>query len=204
MIPQPHPVVKAMRMSSAPTTLLRSCAGRGCAGASAAGPDGRAQVQRHRRSRIPGGRAIGRAVVCAAGRVSGSGTGPIRERTGPLRPSVHGPSPQSPTLSRRQWTDLSTATQIRPFRARMPCCRRVSQGGVSRASDPFLTRCRRLGLRFPHRTGVRMSVGFSRQFSRRLVVGLLVWGAGGLGRDVRPDVSEGDVSWCVGSVTPFR
>ena len=41
-----HTVVKAMGMSSAPTTLLRSRAGRGCAGAAVARPVGRAQVQR--------------------------------------------------------------------------------------------------------------------------------------------------------------
>src|SRR5829696_6330418 len=46
LIPLPHPVVKAMGMSSAPTAPLRSCAGRGCSGASAARPDDRALVQR--------------------------------------------------------------------------------------------------------------------------------------------------------------
>ena len=112
LMPLPHPVVKAMGMSSAPTTPLRSCAGRGAP--VRLWPDRSAEP----RSNVPDapvfpGVAQRGALQAGAGR-GGSGTGPIRERTGPAVLSFVGPNPRHHSVAGGRRTDLSTGTQIGP------------------------------------------------------------------------------------------
>ena len=91
-MPLPHPVLNAMGMSSAPTAPPCSRAvGDGLV------PDRSTVVIPGGPNRVEQGLTVphraGEPQRVRRGRRRARRTGPIRERTGPLRPSVRGPNP---------------------------------------------------------------------------------------------------------------
>ena len=109
-------------------------------------------------------------------------------------------------------TRLSTATHIES-ESRAGACglgSPVVSGRMGRAVEGALTRCRRQGLESRYRTSVRInSMVTGQQVGHR--VSVVGWcRAARVGREWSwvvmsgLDVSEGDVSWCVGSVTLSR